>query len=386
MTGRKTIVYAGGFVLPAGNASAQRALENSRLFKSLGYEVVVVGQLASTHEAEIEGLRCINIHAPDGRQNYPYYKNDSRSVVSAIEQVGPDKVHALIAYNYPARPLAGLIRYGSRHGIKVVVECTEWYGWEGKRLLHNLRQLAGTELRIRVLARRAGNVICASGWGASVFDGLNVLRLPFVIDETAAKWTVDACPKPGRGRRLVYAGNPGQGLFKDYLHLTIAALAKLAREGADFDFQVAGVTAGDVLKSFPGLASDIAALGERITFHGRLPHTEALSLLKSADFSLFVRPDNRVSRFGFPTKVAEAFACGVPTITTPTSDIPKYVRDGETGFLLAGTDAASIAAGLSRALGLSEDEMTAMKARCRDNPFAPARFEQAVGAFLAELR
>ncbi|HEX5776839.1 MAG TPA: glycosyltransferase family 4 protein [Caulobacteraceae bacterium] len=388
MSERRTIVYAGGFLLPAGNASAQRALENGRLFRSLGYEVVIVGQLADgVHEAEIEGLRCINIHAPDARRPYPYYKNSAASVTAAMEAVGPERIRAVIAYNYPAWPLARLIGYARAQGFAAVAECTEWYGWEGRRVRHNLRQLAETEARIRMLARRAGNVICASDWGARFFDGLNTLVLPFVIDRTAPKWQVEPRPKtPGR-RRFVYVGVPRQGLIKDYLHTAIAALADLAGKGADFDFQVAGLTEAQLLESFPGLAPGLRRLGDRIAFHGRLPHAEALSLLKSADFSLFVRPDNRMTNFGFPTKVAEAFACGVPTITTATSDIPRYVRDRETGILLAGADAASIAAGLSRALALSDEAVAAMKSRCRaEDPFAPQRFVRPVTAFLDDLR
>lgn len=382
MSERRTIVYAGGFALPAGNASAQRVLENGRLLQALGYDVVLVGQLSDAPEAEIEGLRCVNIHAAP----HPYYKNDAASVVAAMDAVGPERIAAVIAYNYPARPLAQLIGYARRHGFAAVVECTEWYGWEGRRLRHNLRRLVETEVRIRLLSRRAGNVICASDYGAGYFSGLNTLVLPFVIDESRPKWAVTPPPRDDR-RRFVYIGSPGQGLVKDHVHLAIAAFAKLARGGADFDFQIAGLTAREVEGTFPELAADIAALGDRITFHGRLTHPQAVGLLRSADFSLFIRPDNRVSRFGFPTKLAEAFACGVPVITNPTSDIPRYLEDGANGLLLAGPDAGSVEAGLARALALSGDEMAAMKARCAArNPFAPREWSGRLADFMDKLR
>lgn len=383
MNERKTIVYAGGFALPDRNASAQRVLGNARLFRSLGYEVVLVGQLpGDAPEAEIEGFRCIGIHSPD----HPYYKNDSGSVTAAIERAGVDKVCALIAYNYPARPLAQLIRYASRRGFSIVAECSEWYGWEGDSLRQNLRRLLETEWRIRVLARRTGNIICVSRWGCSLYGGLNTLVLPFVIDAAEPKWTAPAWPKSDK-RRFVYVGSPGKGMVKDHLHLAIAAFAELARSGAQFDFQIAGVTQAEVLNAFPALAADIGALCEQVAFNGRLPHAQALGLLRSADFSVLVRPDNRVSRFGFPTKVAEAAACGVPCIANATSDIADYVRNGETGVLLAGADKAAIVAGLSRALALTDEQLAAMKARLKaDNPFAPAHFERQAAAFFARLR
>ena len=37
---------------------------------------------------------------------------------------------------------------------------------------------------------------------------------------------------------------------------------------------------------------------------------------------------------GFPTKFSESISCGVPVITTQTSDLSDYLQDGITGFWL----------------------------------------------------
>ncbi|MEY2715415.1 MAG: hypothetical protein RIT24_1758, partial [Planctomycetota bacterium] len=56
-------------------------------------------------------------------------------------------------------------------------------------------------------------------------------------------------------------------------------------------------------------------------------------------------------RDGIPVFLNEAMALGVPVVTTPVSGIPEMVIDGETGFLCAPNDSASLALALARALG-----------------------------------
>lgn len=56
-------------------------------------------------------------------------------------------------------------------------------------------------------------------------------------------------------------------------------------------------------------------------------------------------------RDGIPVFLNEAMALGVPVVTTPVSGIPEMVVDGETGFLCAPNDSASLALALARALG-----------------------------------
>jgi glycosyltransferase involved in cell wall biosynthesis len=43
-------------------------------------------------------------------------------------------------------------------------------------------------------------------------------------------------------------------------------------------------------------------------------------------------------------------ACGTPVLATPVGGIPDVIKDGETGFILDGNSAESIARGAIRAL------------------------------------
>ncbi len=117
-----------------------------------------------------------------------------------------------------------------------------------------------------------------------------------------------------------------------------------------------------------------------------MPHERALAELAGADFSVFFRPDNRVSQVGFPTKYVEAACCGIPTVTNRTSDLGRYLRDGDNGFLAATADPDAVLESLRKAVTLGAAELEAMKVRVRaDNPFHYAHWTPAMAAFMQRL-
>jgi glycosyltransferase involved in cell wall biosynthesis len=89
----------------------------------------------------------------------------------------------------------------------------------------------------------------------------------------------------------------------------------------------------------PQLRSRAASLGlTGIRFLGRVEPSDLPALLDRAD--VFVNSsivDNQ------PVSVLEAFAAGLPVVSTPTGDIANMVRDGETGLLVPAGDPAAMA-------------------------------------------
>lgn len=387
---RKTVIYVGGFGLPDRTASAQRCLGNAKLLRSVGFEVVIVGKLSAERPAReadtrrvIDGFQCYDIRAPlPGRKyrSYVYFADPIEAVIGAI---GSSRVHAVMAYNYPALGLWRLMDSCDKLGIRTVVECTEWYGWEGKALFTNSMRIVGSFWRARVLAPRAGNVVVASRYLLKYYRDKNVLVLPFVVDVSESKW-FSSPPKEAKSvRRLVYAGSPGLGLRKDKINYLIESLGALKEEGIRFHLDVVGMTQAEYLQSVPEHRRLLeSALGDSVRFHGRVPHQTAIELQKAADFSVFFRDPDRVSSVGFPTKYVEAVACGIPSITNPTSDLPEYLTDGVNGFLARSHRRDDIADALRRALQLSDGELSAMKDRVTDNPFHYVQWKERASRFL----
>lgn len=393
---RKTILYAGGFGLPDRNASAIRCLGNAELWRSLGYDVVILGKLrpeppAAPAETEttIDGFRCIDIRRPVWNKECRSYVKSVEPVAEVVASIGAEHILAIVAYNYPARGLAGVIQLCRREGLFPVLDCTEWYGWEGTRVLHNLMRITGTWVRGSLLTRWSGNVICASSYMAARLPGQNVLVLPFVVKASDAKWrnkSVLENPVPAQ-KRFIYSGSPGMGLSKDRLDYVIAGFHRIHQQGVDFRFLVAGLTQENYLQMRPGHRRALMEMGQKVTYTGRIPHLEALSLLKSADFSVFFRKSNRSTNVGFPTKYVEAASVGIPVITNATSDLDQYLEDGINGFMIATSDSECIHEAILSAATMDGDKLAHMKRKCgAENPFELSRWQESMRQFLGQLR
>ena len=75
-----------------------------------------------------------------------------------------------------------------------------------------------------------------------------------------------------------------------------------------------------------------------VRFVGRVPPEEMPGLCASADIFLNASViDNQ------PVSILEAFAAGLPVVSTPTGDIPSMVRHRHTGLIVKPNDAASLA-------------------------------------------
>ena len=77
---------------------------------------------------------------------------------------------------------------------------------------------------------------------------------------------------------------------------------------------------------------------KQTSFTGRIEHEEIYRHYAAADVFLNAsRIDNQ------PLSILEAFACGLPVVTTNAGGIPDIVTDGETGFVVAVDDHQALA-------------------------------------------
>ena len=62
------------------------------------------------------------------------------------------------------------------------------------------------------------------------------------------------------------------------------------------------------------------------------------------------RPESKQAQGGFPTKLGEYLATGVPVAVTRVGEIPNYLIDGQNAFLAEPGDIESFADAMKRAL------------------------------------
>jgi glycosyltransferase involved in cell wall biosynthesis len=114
-----------------------------------------------------------------------------------------------------------------------------------------------------------------------------------------------------------------------------------------------------ILQKFPDATLDIVGggslLGElksraqalnledKITFHGKVEHTQVIELMKKAHVFCFPTSASE----GFPKVVMEALACGLPILTTKVSVLPKLIGNG-CGVLLDETTEKSVAEAIEK--------------------------------------
>lgn len=82
-----------------------------------------------------------------------------------------------------------------------------------------------------------------------------------------------------------------------------------------------------------------AELGlENVTFYGAVSHEEIAEIYNQYDIYL-----NASDADNFPGSIMEAFACGLPVVSTRAGGIPCMVEDGATGFLVDVGDCRALA-------------------------------------------
>jgi glycosyltransferase involved in cell wall biosynthesis len=103
---------------------------------------------------------------------------------------------------------------------------------------------------------------------------------------------------------------------------------------------------------------------ERVTFVGKLNSAEMASLYDRCDIYL-----NSPNIDNMPTSILEAFACGLPVVTTNPGGIPYIVENARNGLMVSVDDAEALA---HAALRLIDDQLMATRladaarAECED--------------------
>jgi len=334
MISKRTIIYVGGFELPDKNAAAQRVLANAKLFRENGFDVVFIDvdkQLKNNvhQEKECAGFKCFSQSYPRNTFEWLHFLRDINYVKKIIELV--DNVTMIVCYNLPSIALFRLMLYCRKKRFKVVADCTEWYGIQGESLLKKLVKGFDSFLRMRIFHKKLDGIIVISHFLLDYYKKMKVLYLPPLVDLSESKWQHCIEPKNDKTIHLVYAGSPGR--TKENLSSILKALFLLRNE-CDFKFFIIGITLHNHLAKYPEDNTFLSSLDRKVYFLGHLPHNQVIPYLCRADFSLFFREDNIVTKAGFPTKLVESISCGVPVITNYTSDIGLFIENGVNGFLL----------------------------------------------------
>jgi glycosyltransferase involved in cell wall biosynthesis len=300
----------------------------------------------------------------------------------------PGGLEAVFVYNGMTGYQWRLRRFCARNHLPLICDVTEWYEpthWSGGRF--DLRRW-DVEMSLRYWAPRAQGAIVISRYLEQAFakHGRPVLRVPPLIDLQDPKWEFPRTATKSTGElRVVYAGDAGR---KDYLANAIRGLSYLGERGKSVRMLIVGPSRDELASSLGPDSELLNTQRDQFEFTGRLPHPMALQRVAECDFSIMLRPHERYAEAGFPTKLVESLACGVPMIGNLTSDIGMYVRDGIEGIVLRDCTPESFAQGVERALSLSADQRQDMGAHARrraKQSFDYRNWAEPLRAFMKEV-
>lgn len=350
--GRGSIVYLGGFELPDKNAAAHRVISNAKLLREMGFDVILLGVTKGEGcgAFHFDGFLCRCIKYPRGVWQWLYHINHFIPV-EEIKQYSP---RYIVLYNFPAVASLNIIRYFKKDHVKVIHDLTEWEetpGWTLRKVIKRF----DTTLRMHYCIRQMDGVIAISRYLYNYYcKKVPTILVPPTVDLEDSKWMrnralVSNCP-----RTLIYAGNPGGGV-KDRLDLIVDIIKKKPQ----FRLVIVGLNEDQFYESFRRPKEHY----DNIVFRGRLPHEDTLRLVCMADFQMLIRDKTRKNDAGFPTKLAESMACGIPVITTVFSNVTDYVQEGTNGFIVN----HGINDVLTRIQSLTSADIVEMKQKCIDD-------------------
>jgi len=325
----KNILYIGGFELPDKNAAAQRVVANGKLLRSLGHNVKFLGVSKDKYFSNLDeshnkyyDFDTWSINYPKTTKEWIKYVTEIKKIELLIEthKLKPD---IIIIYNFPAISCGKLIKFCRENNIKLIADITEWYGHNVNSIL-GLIKFIDSELRMRYYHKKLDGLICISKFLYDYYKNSvkNLIQLPPLVDLSDEKWKVEV---------IVYAGSPGG---KDKINLLIDALLQIENISEILEFRIIGITKEDFLLRYNYTDNQIESLSKFSVFLGRLPHTVVIKEVTNADFSAFLRENNKTNNAGFPTKFVESISCGTPVITNKTSNVEDYLIEGENGFWL----------------------------------------------------
>lgn len=223
--------------------------------------------------------------------------------------------------------------------------------WKPRRLVVLTHHLFGA-----TAFREESVPIAAATWLAERPLGMAYAGVPFEAVSQSTRDDLIARGIPAESIRVIYNGvdvetlTPQQndrsalplfsylGRLKRYKRVDIVIRAFALLEAPNATLEIAGK--GDDRDRLERLVAKLG-LDDRVRFRGYITEAQKRALLRSSWATVLASPKE-----GWGISNLESAACGTPVIAADSPGIRESVVDGETGFLVPGSDVAAYAAAM----------------------------------------
>ncbi len=164
-----------------------------------------------------------------------------------------------------------------------------------------------------------------------------ILHVPMTVEvDRFKRINNDKC----NSKEIIYTGMLNDE--KDGTNLLIYAFSRISAVHPEYFLSIFGEAAipGDD-KRYADMAEQLQ-VGNKVHFHGRVDRDVITEKIVNAAILVLPRPDSFQAQNGFPTKLGEYLATGVPVIATAVGEIPDYLKDNESVFMAIPGDVDSL--------------------------------------------
>lgn len=135
---------------------------------------------------------------------------------------------------------------------------------------------------------------------------------------------------------------------KEGIDILIRSFFNISKEFPDYKLYLVGAWNYDTPAHLK-LIADLD-LQKRVLWKGPYDRDKIPNIIQNAELLVLARPDSKQARGGFPTKLGEYLATGVPVCATAVGELPDYLRDGRSVFFADPGSVVSFSTAMRRAL------------------------------------
>ena len=346
------IIIGESYTFPDGNAATNRVHTYAKGFIENDFIPHVIC-FASRYNTAGDGItNGIHYYHPFGQRERSQYFLVRRwqkiikyfKTISLIIEINKeDKILAIICYTQIIQTLFFIFGIAKYLNTKVILERSE----------HPLRKYQSTfitqkigKLKSKLETMLCDGIFCISQYLIDFYKSKDVNRKKlFLVPSTVDPERFDIQSKsPLPYKYIVYCGT--LTLAKDGVDILIKSFSLTLEKHPELHLVLIGK--GDSTNQetlIKELVSELK-INKKVFFTGQLPRTEIASYLNNAHILALARPISMVADAGFPSKLTEYLATGVPVVVTEVGDIPVYLNDNVNSFLSEPNNVEAFAAKL----------------------------------------
>jgi glycosyltransferase involved in cell wall biosynthesis len=179
---------------------------------------------------------------------------------------------------------------------------------------------------------------------------VKICHLPMTVDLNRFQ-EESAQPEEFKGPYILFVGVMSDN--KDGVNILIESFSKIQTRYPDYNLYLVGPWQPDSI----GHQELIKKLGleAKVKWMKEYPRNSIPSIIKNSNLLVLPRPDSRQAQGGFPTKLGEYLASGIPVCATTVGEIPDYLVDNESVFFAKPGSVESFSEAMDKALSNYEN-------------------------------